>query len=170
MTIVVSKLNFKSQRGYDWAGISPKRTHILQTLKAALEAFHAADTKYKEKISKHFKAYALENADFAPLILESTGAIHPRTICEIQALVTLNDQHHPIQHSFTIRGSFQYWTHSLSIAAVRATMRKQADALKYARIKVARLLNDRQLSSNHAQPIPPPLILSNHTIHNTHIL
>ena len=62
--------------------------------------------------------YTSEEADFVPLILESTRAIHPRTIREIQAQVTLSDQHHPIHHSFTIR--VQYWTHALSIAAVRS--------------------------------------------------
>ena len=126
-----------------------------------MEAFHAADSKYKEKITKHFAAYALENADFVPLIIESAGAIHPRMIREIQSLVTLSDQRQPIHHSFTIRNSFQYWTHYISISAVRGTMGKLIEARKNAQSKVTRLLNDNLLHSIHAQSIPPPFLLFN---------
>ena len=141
------------RRGYDWAVISPNVPTYCK--KAALEALHAADSKYKEKLDKHFQAYALENADFVPLILESTGAFHPRTLREIQALVTLSDQQQPVHHSFTIRNSFQFWTHTISIAAVRATMRKQIDARSYARHKVAHILKDNQLPINYAHPVSP---------------
>ena len=147
------------RRRYDLAVISPNVPSNCK--KAALEPFHAANTKFKEKIAKHFRAYAAEDADFAPLIIESTGAIHPRMMREIQALVTLSDQSQPIHHSFTIRNSFQYWTHYIAIAAARATMRKQVEARKHAYIKVARLLNDYRLHSIHAQSVPLPLLLSN---------
>ena len=69
---------------------------------------------------------------FPRVIIESTGAIHPRMIREIQSLVTLSDQRQPIHHSFTIRNSFQYWTHYISISAVRGTMGKLIEARKNA--------------------------------------
>ena len=141
----------QERRGYDLAVISPNFPSYCT--KAALEAFHAADSKFKEKLSKHFVTFALENSDFVPLIIESTGAIHPRMIREIQSLVTLSDQRQPPHHSFNIRNSLQFWTHYISIAAVKGTMAKQIEARKIAWNKVATLLKFYQPLSTHAQPV-----------------
>ena len=154
----------QERRGYDLAVISPNVPSYCT--KAALEAFHAADSKFKEKLSKHFAAFALENADFVPLIIESTGAIHPRMIREIHSLVTLSDQRQPPHHSFNIRNSLQFWTHYISIAAVKGTMAKQIEARKFARRKVGQLLKNCNPLSSQAQLVLPSIISSNQFLHN----
>ena len=117
----------QQRRGYDWAVVSPNVPSYCR--KASYEPFYAAQSKFQEKINKHFDAYQSESADFVPLILESTGAMHPRMVQEIRALVMLNNNNsHPIHHAYNISSAFQYWCHSFSIAAVRATMRKQVTA------------------------------------------
>ena len=136
--IMTSHMN--AQRGYDLAIVSPNVPSYSH--RASKEQFFAAQSKYNDKISKHHAAYAAENADFVPLILESTGAIHPRTLSEIGALVSLVGQTpHPIHHAFNIQDAYQYWTHTISIAAVRATMHKQILARYKAHKLVAQLLN-----------------------------
>ena len=83
----------------------------------------------------------LKNADFVPLILESTGAIHPRTLSEIGALISLAGQTpHPTHHAFNIQDNYQFWTHTISIAAVRATIKKQIIARSKAHNLVQQLL------------------------------
>jgi hypothetical protein len=92
-------------------------------------------------IIKIERPYAAENADFIPLILESTDAFHPRTLSEIGALISLGGQTpHPIHHAFNIQNSYQFWTHTISIAAARATMQKQLLARSKAYKLVAQLL------------------------------
>ena len=131
--------HINAQRGYDLAIISPNVPSYSH--RASKEQFYAAQSKFNEKIAKHQAAYNMENADFVPLILESTGAIHPRTLSEIRALVSLGGQTpHPIHHAFNIQDAFQYWTHTISIAAVRATMHKQILARSKAYKLVTQLL------------------------------
>ena len=131
--------HINAQRGYDLAIVSPNV--LTYCHRASKEQFYAAQSKYNEKITKHRAVYAAENADFVPLILESTGAIHPRTLREIGALVSLGGQSpHPIHHAINIQNAYQYWTHTISIAAVRATMHKQILARSKAYKLVAQLL------------------------------
>ena len=47
---------------------------------AAKYALHAADYKFRRKREKHGEAYEREKADFVPIVLESTGAFHPRSL------------------------------------------------------------------------------------------
>jgi len=74
--IMTSRIN--AQRGYDLAIVSPNVPSYSH--RASKKQFYAAQSKFNEKIAKHQAAYNIENADFVPLILESTGAIHPRIL------------------------------------------------------------------------------------------
>ena len=143
--IITSHIN--AQRGYDLAIVSPNVPTYCH--RASKEQFYAAQSKFNEKITKHQPAYTAENADFIPLILESTGAIHPRTLSEIGALISLAGQTpHPTHHAFNIQDNYQYWTHTISIAAVRATINKQIIARSKAHNLVQQLLMPPEGTAN----------------------
>ena len=132
---------------YDLAIVSPNVPTYCH--RASKEQFYAAQSKYNEKITKHEAAYTAENADFVPLILESTGLNYPRTLSEIGALISLAGQTpHPTHHAFNIQDNYQFWTHTISIAAVRATINKQIIARSKAHNLVQQLLMPPEGTAN----------------------
>ena len=74
------------------------------------------------------------DTDFVAMIMESTGAFHGRALREIEALVMMAGSNAcPTHNAPNITDAFQYWVHLISIAAVRATMRKLVTARNRAR-------------------------------------
>ena len=65
-----------------------------------------------------------------------------------------NNNSHPIPHAYNISSAFQYWCHSFSIAAVRATMRKQVTACNRARDIVTWHIHNPTLLLYRLLPLP----------------
>ena len=137
-TDILAWLNALMQRAYDFAVVSPNVPTYALT--AARKQLHAASSKFTTKMGKHGPAHkaAIPPIDFCPMVLESTGAFHGRALLEIEALVArAGPEAFPPHNAPGITDAFQYWVHVISIAAVRATMRKLVLARQRARRDIA---------------------------------
>ena len=136
---ILAYFQFCLKRAYDWAVISPNvPTYAAQ---AATLQLYAACTKFDDKNKKHGPAHFKVHIDFVAMIMESTGAFHGRALREIEALVTMAGSNAcPTHNAPNITDAFQYWVHVISIAAVRATMRKLVTARTAARRNISRHL------------------------------